>query len=748
MSITLNKIELWNIRCHKHFLFSPDKTGITSVSGANGAGKSTIVDAFAWALYGTKTNNTKNKELIREGVSTKTDYVGVEVELTVNNIEYRIKRSIVGDSGGADCNVYGRSVKSDDEEFRHLAGPAISSGEKFIKQILKMDEKGFLTAVLIQQKQVDQIVSSSPRDRGAVIEKLTGIQSITNAITIANQEARQAQKTSNVLALQDTASLEVEIKDLTNEGISERARFDQYAVEIESLQNALNTSKTDLLIYKSQNDKANLNKTEQKINDEKIKLFESERKSLAKVTGDNDNITLERAPDIKPLELEVKNISRDVLEMENSVNRRKVKINKLESESAKLLSSYPKNKKEYTDELKKINSDKVKKQERVEFLVAENQSLKGSKTQVNKYLGTLSDDIHECPICKSTINNAEELKLEIEKEIELINTKEKSNTKEIKSTKSVISSLTEKELEITNAINSLKIIEENSEITKAEIQLINELETKLESSRTKQLELDSEYKSALNLAARVDEVHRAINRIAKLDKELSNLKEKRNLISSNLIELIKYSNEEFNLLAKEQEKKTQNLNKIILTKQEAEGKLSNLRIQVKSLKDKLNSAIENNSRYNKITSKMKDANVASSIMSEFKENRIKFSIPALEMYASTILSKFTEGKFVKLELDSKFNTFVTTDSGVRRPIAKLSGGELSATAIALRIGISMLLNEGDNNVLILDEILVSMDESRARHIIETITSITNCQVIFIAHNTDIKNIADHTVFIN
>ena len=59
----------------------------------------------------------------------------------------------------------------------------------------------------------------------------------------------------------------------------------------------------------------------------------------------------------------------------------------------------------------------------------------------------------------------------------------------------------------------------------------------------------------------------------------------------------------------------------------------------------------------------------------------------------------------------------------------------------------MLLNDGDNNVLILDEILVSMDEARARYIIETITSITNCQVIFIAHNTDIQNIADKTVSI-
>ena len=60
----------------------------------------------------------------------------------------------------------------------------------------------------------------------------------------------------------------------------------------------------------------------------------------------------------------------------------------------------------------------------------------------------------------------------------------------------------------------------------------------------------------------------------------------------------------------------------------------------------------------------------------------------------------------------------------------------------------MLLNSSEKNVIILDEVLVSMDEDRARQIMETISSMSNAQVIFIAHNNDINSVADKTVLVS
>lgn len=748
MSITLKRIELWNIRVHEHFTFTPDEKGITSVSGANGAGKSTIVDAFAWALYGTKTNNTKNKMLIREGVTPKTTYVGVEVEIEVNKIDYLIRRSIVGDGGGADCNVYGRSSFEKDAEFNHLAGPAISSAEKYIKQILKMDEKGFLTAVLIQQKQVDQIVASSPRERGEVIEKLTGIKSISNAIELAKTEARVAQKAASVITTQDTASLKAEIQEKMKEGHQLKDVFDSDEGVINSLKAEVADMTENLEKYNENLQFANDLRVKVDLSKSKEKLLNKEMSSYLELLGDyrKENKTT-IVEDIAPIEENFRKLTKELLSIENRQGQLKTRVNEvgliIESSSAKVSGSKEAN----LQRMSEVTSAKDSLIAQIEEKSKEVQGLNGEAKQVKKYLDTLGKDVHECPVCNSTLDDPDALRNEILNEIEKIKLRSKEGAKQLKEFRS---ELANSESELKSLQEQVKLHETIEEL-KLEVKSLSAEEKKLaDEVPNKQAALkvvDEHYTKALKIASRAEEVQRAKERVKEINEQLLKIKDSIKVELETLEKLKDYTNSTSRSETKALEIKKRSLNQLEIKHAKDSGDLQSLRIQVKGLKDKYKSAEDANRKYEQITKAMANANVASSVMSEFKEDRIKVSIPALEMYASTILSKFTEGKFVKLELDSKFNTFVTTDTGKRRPIAQLSGGELSATAIALRIGISMLLNDGDNNVLILDEILVSMDEARARYIIETITSITNCQVIFIAHNTDIQSIADLTVTI-
>ena len=748
MSITLKRIELWNIRCHEHFQFMPDEKGITSVSGANGAGKSTIVDAFAWALYGTKTNNTKNKMLIREGVSPKTTYVGVEVEIEINKIDYLIRRSIVGEGGGADCNIYGKSSESGAGEFNHLAGPAISSAEKYIKQILKMDEKGFLTAVLIQQKQVDQIVAASPRDRGEVIEKLTGIKSISNAIELAKGEARVAQKAASVITTQDTKTLREDIEAKIVEGKQLREVFDEDEIEITQLKTSVSDKSTFLEEYTSKVVEVNELKSKIDLSKTKIKMLSTEMDSYIDLVGDykkENKSTI--AEDIAPIEAEVNKISRELLIIENEQSKLTKRNDEIKTFLLSIENKVSKDVNKLKTQLGKLEENTTDIKASIEIKNKEIQNLKGEEKQVKKYLDTLGQDIDECPVCKSKLHNPDELKQEITDEIETLKQKGKDNKKYIKEKTDELLVI-EREIEDLNVLINLH--QEVELLTSEQSSIKAKLKEKTDEVTNKRAAfkvVGDHYRKALKVASRVDELNRAKKRIKEINEQVSKMKTAISSDEITLENLREYTNAKGRELTKELEQEKKTLNKLEVKHATDGGLLDSLRLQVASLKEKYASAESANKKYEQITKTMANANVASSLMAQFKENRIKVSIPALEMYASTILSKFTEGKFVKLELDSKFNTFVTTDTGKRRPIAQLSGGELSATAIALRIGISMLLNDGDNNVLILDEILVSMDEARARYIIETITSITNCQVIFIAHNTDIQNIADKTVSI-
>ena len=87
-----------------------------------------------------------------------------------------------------------------------------------------------------------------------------------------------------------------------------------------------------------------------------------------------------------------------------------------------------------------------------------------------------------------------------------------------------------------------------------------------------------------------------------------------------------------------------------------------------------------------------------------------------------------------------------TQHGEERAIGQLSGGELSAVAMALRFAISLMLGgKSGVNLMILDEVLVSQDEERSANILMTLKSITEGQVIIVAHNDSIDTVVDKVV---
>ena len=81
--IILKKIELKNFRTHKELTIEIANQAITNITGSNGSGKSSIVNAVPWALYGTRPNGVrKNGELRREHPQRRT-------YSRIGNLQYR-----------------------------------------------------------------------------------------------------------------------------------------------------------------------------------------------------------------------------------------------------------------------------------------------------------------------------------------------------------------------------------------------------------------------------------------------------------------------------------------------------------------------------------------------------------------------------------------------------------------------------------------------------------------------------------
>lgn len=736
MGLLIKEIHIKNIRSHEDFVFKPHLTGVTSINGVNGSGKSTIVNSFSWCLYGTKFSGQKNKTFIRDGVDAKEKEVSVTSYILVNGEEYKIKRKLLDNKGTCECNVF----KKKDEEYIKEAGPAVSHTERYIRELLGIDEKGFLSSIFIQQKQVDQIISASAKERSIIIEKLTGILALTKSIDLAKEEYKTLQKAANLINVEDDSEV---IKKINTEKDT-----------INELRNFLNNGKKDYDLLKEQIEIKN-QELEEEDKKQEIKNQLTQEYIQTKSNISNYNKVIDE--NIKMLENNKKNKKVKVLQNEDELKEKQKELNtnlKIETDKynyvkSVLLSLEEKINKKIILDLELLIEETIeyiqKLEKDIEDKTTEKLVLKTEITHNNQLIKALKNNDASCPVCGSPI---EEEFQSLEDLVE----KTKNKKEHFKNIEVEIVSLTSKLNEEKNNLNiynqnlvfkkekeeALLLYKEKEKELKKLEKIIKKIDTELSVVNNHLSEINL-HKEAISLTKEIEqnviEYTNRLNEEKEKKKQLEIKKNELNALDKKSYKVLKddtlNENKKFNdlktdLLQKKQQfmyskEKYENLildkNRIDKAKLEYDKLMTEISVYVKMIK----------------------------LLTEFKKERILNSVPMITDIASDIFMKFTNNDFLKLELNDKFEVIVQTKDNIIRPVGLLSGGELSTAAIALRIAISLFLNNEDQSLLILDEVLVSMDDERTQNILETIAEITNTQLIFIAHNHLINDISDKIV---
>ena len=121
--------------------------------------------------------------------------------------------------------------------------------------------------------------------------------------------------------------------------------------------------------------------------------------------------------------------------------------------------------------------------------------------------------------------------------------------------------------------------------------------------------------------------------------------------------------------------------------------------------------------------------------------------PELSELASAFLSELTDGRYDELELDDQYNILVLEDG---RPKPVISGGEEDLANLVLRLAISQMIAERAGqpfSLLILDEIFGSLDELRRSSVLELLRRLNDRfeQVILITHIDSVRDMLDHVI---
>jgi exonuclease SbcC len=756
MTIILKRVELSNIRSHKHLIFEPEAEGITAISGPNGTGKSTIVDSIAWVLYGTKPQGvSKVSAIYREGALFGEDRCFASVEIEVENQYLKVERRMVNKNGAVECEVWEKVIAKDGtEKFKQVAGPAVSHAEPYIRKRLRMDEKGFLSAILVQQKQVDQLISAGPRERAAVIEKLTGISAVTAALVESRQEFNSLKKVASISTVDETtlAKLKIERTELEASIETQTSKVSGIRTKVAEFKKEGVELRDHVAEESQKREAAEALREELTIVSTKIESHESELERL----------TEDRKAQRQKLSLVSSGTSLE--EIKPKVNALKTDLRGKELKLATVNSTLSKNRQKLSDfaqiieesdletaddvnvELTKITKTLSKTKEEISSERAEILSADSEIKKITKAISVLTKGDGTCPTCLQHIDDVSSAVKVLNKEIDELNrAKETANSK--------IEELQEIETTSSDSITVYKSLLEAITQSESLTTLIDDDTVTASNLSSDIITLEGELKAlekVYNAAKRHEETKNDYDRLLARSKNVSNAIEKLKSRKDEIEEELKTSGTisaaALTKLRTKLDEARASHTRLMMEFTENRGELKLAHERLIHLDEKIANAQFEITKYKDLLKSVEVASASTNLIEEFREERIRTSIPVIEVYASDLLSRFTEGKFTSLRIDGKFNTTVVLANGSERAVGLLSGGELSAASMALRLAISMLLNSGSStNLIILDEVLVSQDASRAELILSTVKDICKGQVVLIAHNDSIDGIADKVV---
>jgi exonuclease SbcC len=141
------------------------------ICGDNGNGKSALIDAMTWALWG-RARAKSDDELIHSGQTE----MEVEFDFAVGKQSYRIirKHSKPKRRGASGRTILEFQVAAGDG-FRPITGNSIAQTQQKISDVLHMDYFTFINSALLLQGRADEFTIKRPIERKQVLADILGL---------------------------------------------------------------------------------------------------------------------------------------------------------------------------------------------------------------------------------------------------------------------------------------------------------------------------------------------------------------------------------------------------------------------------------------------------------------------------------------------------------------------------------------------------------------------------------------------
>jgi len=462
----ISSVELENFLSHSDTSIKFDN-GVTVFVGDNGAGKSSIIDAITFALFGKHTRKS-NKGLIKRGENQ----CFTKVVFSVGEKKYLAERKI--DIKGSLAAKFSENIHG--EWIQIASGERKQFGESMTAEVEKrigLDFEKLQIASIVQQGELNSIIKAKPKEFKEMLNAIVGI----DKLDIASEFMRIVikgfrEKIKKDLGYDDT-HIEILTKDLEKsyEEIKESSPL-----------------KKKLLEKKEQNEK--------ELSDFTIK-FEKEAPKIEKLNH------------LQSLKNELSAYAKEAIkDIQREINEKERKIRECEG-----CFDYAGLKQSLELELKKIDIENENSQKIMQELVIQNASIKEKLSLASKL--QLKDN--KCPVCDSTVEKLNPLFQEKHLKQEIVNTEKKI---EILGKKQNLYSKNKNEVfeKIQNSKESEAILRAYSIKDKEQLRKI-EKEIELQKENTKKIPLKITFGNLVQVANLDSHSKILFDSITKLEEE-------------------------------------------------------------------------------------------------------------------------------------------------------------------------------------------------------------------------------------
>lgn len=738
--IRIESVRLRNFRSIREAFFRPLETGISVIQGNNGAGKTTLLAGLLFALYGTRPKGSSISNLRRKKSDHTKDECSVSVVFRHMGQDVEVIREIKGASNRVVLNVY--------VDGKEATVTSVSSGDAWIRQRLGIDEKSFMTAFAVRQKELDSLITATLSERKQIIERLAGIEVINDALKAARKNENDARSTLESLPGSQTA-----VEEAENQTLLLNSKVEELGSIANNVQNQLNTQGTKeqeavVLVTELTSLETNLLRGKGQLEN----LLQQDRQNqdtlyrlryLDEVNDDEDlDMLRERHKNLTVSINEKRNTySQSVVKRTNILDRNR-ELDILKQENGAKLSTVTEALSAVT--IEEVFAEREKLEEIVTVCTNEISGLKARESDLRESIRLLGEST-DCPTCETHLDDPHALVTRL------------TNTANTYSEEIIVKQSTVDNSRLQLTVTNDRIIqfdvkdglERSLELVKQEKEqilkalpveeyleeLLNEVE-KLEIERTtvteigqklsnigKDRELREELKREVTSAGATIETLR--QQIKEWGRKFSDQKL---LTAKNDLERLKNSRETLNR-----------------SWTQVSSDLASYESRLTIANNNYKSVTEQWKRKSELLKAQETNGLTTALLDKFRRETVASLTPELSENASELISEITSGAYTSINIDDDFNILVMNSAGDTRTIGELSGGEESAVALSLRLAIGLLITGRQPEFLWMDEVLTAQDTDRRSSMLETIRGLPYSQIIMVSHTSDATEIADLTV---